>query len=352
MIARFNIGTFTSNAGVDELYVTYDQYGNKFIGFEDIEQRIIMRSNNKDFRTLAPTDVSVAAMSDDVVIEKNNKNIPYSWKKYQFHNDMDKRYRWVNNIKNFNPMLLATRADDNGEYPPETYIMYLAIEYPRYKVLSYFTKYSILNTFNKVDKYNGCTIVFDADEHTNAEDDVIIEIKFFDTVTKVYRVCTITMDGNGNPEMNMRYADGPEVGKLKFLNSKFKSSFRIRIKPKPGSLLTQAYIYPITNPEYSDDQLTIANEKVEKMISEKATEFHPETNFYLIPISEVTTEGENDKPEYNREEIESALEEISEAKCTAITTFGINIPNDLIKKYHIRNIFNYDIATDKIYSKR
>ena len=350
MICRFNIGSFEADKSND-LIITYDQYGNKYFSFEDIEQKINIRANTKAFRNIETSDITCAAMSEDVVIEKNEKNIPYSWKKYQLPKDLDKKYRWANNIKNLNPMFLInnyTKAEDGTEeYSPENYVVYIAIESPRYKILGYYTKYAILNTFTRSDKFTGATIVFTEDEHLAADDDKVIEIKFFDNVTKVYRVCTISIDGNGNPEMDMRYAEGPEVGKLKTLNNRYKFSLKMRIRPLAGSLITQHYIFPVTNSEYeagSDDpEKYIANSEVEKLVSDHFNNNFPEgTEYYMSPIHI----DENGEP--NVEELEAAIGDIVNFKSKVFTTFGVKIPYDLIKKYKIKNVFNYDLETNKI----
>lgn len=348
MICRFNIGSFGTDNN-DELTITYDQYGNKYFSFDDIGQKINIRANTKAFRNVETDQIVCVAMSDDVVIEKNEKNIPYSWKKYQLPNGLDKKYRWANNIKNLNPMFLInnyTRGEDGTEeYSPENYVLYVVVESPRYKILGYYTKYAILNSFVRGDKFTGATIVFTDEEHMNADDDKIIEIKFFDTLTKVYRVCSISIDGNGNPEMVMRYAEGPEAGKLKTLNNRYKLSLKMRVRPLPGSLITQGYIYPITNSEFVEGAAegTFANEEVEKLVGDYfSNNFPADTEYFMTPVH-VNEDGEADT-----EELEAALNEIVDGKCKVVTTFGVKIPHDIIKKYKLKNVFDYDMETSKV----
>lgn len=339
MIYRVDIGKLPNPEAKEEvtLKVTYDKYGNKFFEFEDIRQRIDIRSNVKSLaelesdaitcESLSQADVSNQEVNPDVT---NDKLIPFIGRTYHLPNDADKKYRWVNKRKNMNPMLLTNfKPKDSDDEAPEQYIVYVAIEQPRYKILSYRTGYDILNSFGKKDSHTGCTVVLTDEDIFNAVNDKVIEISFYDSVNKAYKTATVLIDGNGNLEVRVADAYPNEVGKLRTLSKKYKTSLKMRIRPTANKLLTQAFICNDGNDKKLLDIIDEQYGKNEKVLSNT--------------IVHVLSEDDN---------LDYILSEITKQKITAITTVDVEIPLELLKKYKIRNLFEYDMKTGITHSKK
>lgn len=356
MIYKFTIGTTSEDRNLD---VTYDKYGNKFFEFPDIRQKLQIKSNVNSLQMLRKPDIK-SFIKDFEVSERNDISIPFSVEQYKLYKNADKAYKFVNNRKNLKPMLFTNFVPKDAE-ASEYHIVYIAVEQPRYKILTYATDYPILSSFGKTDKYTGCVAVVDSMAHMFAETDTVFKISFFDTESKVYKTASIIIDGNGNPDFRIDDADSNAVAKLKSLNNKYKGSLKIRIRPDENSMLTQVFICKADENgmvEAKGHQIPANTVTIDPTDNDRPSSYNSAVDDYLFErfkdtklkyeITSLT--GETD--EENERILDSYLASLEKDHITAITTIDVDIPIELLKKYSIRNVIALDISTGKSYSRR
>lgn len=358
MFYRVNVGTNNN-----ELNISYDKYGNKWIGFKDLK-KIQIRSNAKALVRLDDRDITVENDASIDVVETAG-TINYGYTAYNLGRS-EGIYKFVNNRKNYKPMLFTNYSSKKGEKSPLQHIIYFTISY-RYKVLLYSTKYEINSTFGKIgtktdEGFGGCTVVVDT-ANRNTENPQVFRVAFFDTVTKVYKILTVNIDNENDMSVELVDASGKEVAKLVSLNQKYNSSLKFRIRPRLNKLMTHVYIcnaddtgmksfekdeYPVNVIEVdpSDDTRPASyNSAIEQFVYD----YHKENGNLKYELACLT--GNTD--EENIDFLDKYLANLASEHITCVTVFeGVKIPNELAKKHNINNIIYYDMETGRSYNKR
>lgn len=351
MIYQVEIG---NNRTIGDLTVTYDKYGNKFVGIKEIFQRLQIKSNAKQLAKLETEDISVVDSGSGVCNDREPIN--YGYKSFKM-GKADGIYKFVLNRKNLKPMLF-TNHHKPDEKAPEQHIVYLTIS-SRFKILVYTSNFEIGATFGK-SEYAGCAVVVDTANKT-ADNNQIIRIGFIDKVTKIYKIATIDIDANNKISVNISDAEGKEVGKLKSLDTKYPGSLKFRIRPNEGKLLTYAYVcaadeagkeafkqdtYPVNIIEVdsSDDvKPTSYNSAVEEVIYN----YHKNNGGLKYELAVLTGDDAE-----NEDFLDKYLGNLVEEHVSAITTIGVNIPTSILKKHKIGSVISYDMETGRSRSKR
>jgi hypothetical protein len=324
MIYHFSIGAYKHyNDAENNATIMKDEHDNSFISLNAINQRIRITSGCHSLQSVTSDDFLISSNSFATV---NDADIlPYMVTKFSLGDALDSEYRWVNNSKNMNPMFISNRKPKDADTKNEQIIAYITLD-PRVKVLSYSTKYSILQTYGKKDYYTGCTIVLNRDDITVGEENVLMTIKFVDTTTHRYKVANISIDEAGKPTMNIEDVVGDEVSKMRFNDRKYKSSLRFRYKTKKKQLLTSYYI---------------CEKYQEQFVRDLVKDLHNPTV--------MTVDTPFDESNSN---VVDLLNTLSENHVKAITTIGVDIPLDVLKKHKIFNVFEYDIEKEILKCKR
>ena len=295
----------------------------KFISLAEINQQLRLNAKFLEKKRITTDDLIIAASRSE-----DGATNPWSASVIRFRSplfeedeiDPNLRLRWANNSKTFAPMLVGGKAQDD-----EDVIIYITLP-TSYKVLGYYSAYSILNTYFIKDVCTGCVIVAKKSDLMQEDHPVIFNCTFFDYSDKTYKTAEINIDAEAN--VSVKYSDVAKAKIKSFAekNAKYKQSMRFRIRSNNGNMITSAFI---TNSESYDE----LKEILDKKVTEKKA-FNP----VIFVINDVNSD----------DDINDALDFVQNDNYKAITLYNISINRDSFKSRKIHNIFNYDKENDTV----
>lgn len=274
-----------------------DSYGNHFIAKEDIRQRI---------RIDGKVDSSIYPELGELTPEWSASNM-------QCYNILPGT-RWANNNRNMNPILIA-----NKDTTKEQIVVYITVS-NNYTITRFNTKHKILQTYHKKNIFQGCAVILtneDKEKNNN-----IISINVYDNRRQQYAVFNITFTDDNKIFVDRKTITNKETRKaMEEQIAKFSNRYMgFKIITKPNDLLTLTYV---TSDKFKDDIV-----KATKDINKPR----------IITINPEQLEDPN-----NMDSIIQMLEkEFENGRIKAITQCGVNLPLDLIRRFKILYVFNYD----------
>lgn len=271
--------------------------GKSFITIDGIRQRIRLHDKIKNLNITTP----ITAYNDRGSF----------CEKYTFNKNM----RWINNNLNMNPMFLLSGKDPKNDY----LVAYITVT-PEFKILSYNTSFSILQTYYSKDKYQGCVVVApmsDVDEHEGWD---LLTINGYNNATGKYesvtfeyseKKCAIDVSNIPITEVTEKYAEK---------DKRYKGSLPFKIMPaKKNTLITSTYVTD------------------EKNYDKVASEYTK--NIKNAVIIKVEQDEINNNPSSVVEKIKT---EIGDKRVRAITQVGVRIPREIYMELHQIFVFDYD----------
>lgn len=313
---------------IQKLTINSDDKKNMCLCFEGIHQRMKVSAKCRKIRNAKIDDFKITTDTYD----------GDSIATYSLGSETDKSYKWVNNRKNMNPLLIKKNILNGTENSDEEeYIMYITLG-SKIKLLSYSTSYDMLQSFYKRDKCYGCVIVLNSNDILHADDDVVITLKYADytqSENPTYKIAKICINGNGQAYLNINNVSLEEYSDLNHINEKYKNSLGFKIKLRSNSyLLTSTYLVDKSHKDY-----------IESLV--KAQDI---SNAKIYVISDEMVDGITDST--IPKELENILNEIRDSHIRAITVAGVNLPLRVYKEYNIVYLFNYDTESQRLFCKR
>lgn len=321
MILHFEIGNDKVNpAKVNVQEVPNPKGTTKYIQLTDINQKLKVNAKFFGKRGFKTEDIiTSAAHSINSDEPWSAAAIMFDPSKFDDDYDPNLRLKWANNSKNFSPMLIGTKVQEDEEV-----IIYITLP-TTYKILGYYSPYSLLSTYFTKDVCNGCTIV--AKRSQVESGDAVFTVMYFDKTDKLLKTATIqnVLAENFTNSVAISVMSGAKYKTYNEKNKKYKSSMRFKIRAATGDMITSAFI---TSSE-SHDEL---NEILSKKSNEKKCTPNP-TIF-------VVTENDDD--------LDNALDFIANDGYKSVTLYNIRVPKDKLTERKIFSIFNYDKENDTV----
>ena len=293
----------------------------KYISIRDIKQKLRLNAKFLEKKKLTNDDI----INTSWFINKPEDGIVWHATKTRFNsanfdenNDPNMKLKWVNNSKNFSPMFIGTKTQTDEEV-----IIYVTIPIT-FKVLGYYSPYSLLNTYFVKDVCTGCTIV--TTKSKLEENGLVFSINYFDKSDNTVKSAVIkdVLNDDLSSSVTMTNVTSNKLPDLEEKNKKFKNSMRFKIRSVDGSMLTSAYI---TTQEKHDELRSILIKKAnEKKCS-------PDVTIFTVD---------------NMETIDDMLDFAASDKYKAITLYEISIPREKLKERKFYNVFNYNSETDSV----
>ena len=235
-----------------------------------------------------------------------------------------------NNFKNMSLSAFEFKGktdDEMMEYLDDS-LVYININTNDYTIINIFPKVDIVQTYTTRDKFKGCVLKFSSTLDTDLLNLHVYDNKE-DEFLNVYINTKDNTDENGNPIIN--------VETTKVTSQKLVNRLRKCINEKPKSKSFRLYYTdsekPRTNTYFTTKENRAICEEYVKGLN---------TDSSLINIIEVDKDFNNID--------ESVFEKIfNTEKIAAVTAIdGLRIPNDILKKYKIAFVFNYNPKTGKL----
>jgi hypothetical protein len=293
-----------------------DDFGNHFIAKDDIHSRI--RIDNK--------------VDDRIYPELGELKPVWASNNMQCYNILSGT-RYVTNNRNMNPVFLNSKEYNDGD---DQIVIYLTVS-NNYAITRFNTSHRILQTYHKINMFQGCAIVLNTKDR--AEDNRIISISVHDRKKNQYSQFNISFmkDDLNKIEIHRKSITNKEqLEAIKEQANKFKNRYMgFKIITKPNDLLTNTYV---TSNKFKADVVN-------------ATKYLNKVNIITIDPEQITTAVEkNDTATLDN--ITEMLQKNFEAnKIKAITQCGVSLPIDMIRKLKLLYVFNYDVK-NKVLSCR
>lgn len=297
----YNVVLGNQNLTPDTWNHITDSYGNHFIAKEDIRQRI--RIDGK--------------VNSNIYPELGELKPEWSASNMQCYNILPGT-KWVNNNRNMNPILIA-----NKDTTKEQIIVYITVS-NNYTITRFNTKHKILQTYHQKDVYQGCAVVLNSADKEKFN--TIISINAYDKKRDQYVAFNVAFTEDNKIYVDRKSITNKETRKnMEEQIAKFNNRYMgFKIITKPNELLTLAYI---TSDKFKDDIVNVTKDI---------------NNPKIVTINPEQLEDPN-----NMDAIIQMLEkEFYNGRIKAITQCGVNLPLDIIRKFKILYVFNYDIKNN------
>ena len=155
---------------------------------------------------------------------------------YQDGQILPKNVKWVNSYKNLNPILFNVNKKEEGY---REHLVYITMD-SSLKLLRFRTFFSILQTYHKVNEYQGCVIVIP--EKSLDPEKPIMELTVKNTENNRYQYIKIYLPDNAEVTIDQQdVRNRKQVNDLRKLDNR-KSHYHFKIKVPKGTLLTNTYI--------------------------------------------------------------------------------------------------------------
>lgn len=308
----YNIVLGNLNLAPDPWKHTIDAHGNHFITKEDLRQNI--RIDGSIEESIYPK----AGDLDPVWVAAN----------MQCYHILPGT-KWINNNRNMNPMLLATKEPKEER---EQIVVYITVS-NNYSIVRFNTNHRILQTYHKKDIFQGCAVVLNNAERT--ADNRIMNISVYDKKKNQYSQFNISFMKD---DLNKIRIDRKAVTNTKILETmkkqveKFSNRYMgFKIITKPAELLTRYYV---TTEKYKNDII-------------KAT-----ANINNVRVITIDNPAQaTDISSFVNDFVSKYQKEFEIERIRSITQCGVNIPLDAIKQLKLLYVFNYNIK-DNVLSCR
>ena len=310
----YNIILGNLNLAPDPWKHTIDEHGNHFIAKEDIRQNIridggVDESNYPKAGDLEPTWAAANMQCYHV--------LPGT--------------KWINNNRNMNPMLLATKEPKEEK---EQIVVYITVS-NNYSIVRFNTNHRILQTYHKKDIFQGCAVVLNNTER-NA-DNRIIAINAYDRKRDQYNQFNIAFMKDDINKIRIERKSITNTNVLETMKTqieKFSNRYMgFKILTKPTELLTRYYV---TTEKYKNDII-------------KATANI--NNVRVITIDNLLDQS-NDSNEFVNKFVSEYQKEFETERIRSITQCGTTIPLEAIKQLKLLYVFNYNMKDNVLSCKK
>lgn len=274
---------------------------NKYIGDTFINQRLRI---DKFIDTDAVTPITNIGSEEHTM---------YRYKVYDVVSGVDTDV--VLNDKTLNPLLLKTKNPNNYG------LAYITFD-PRYKLVDYeLESYDkIISTFHRKDFY-GCAVYFDKEKHTKNVSS-ILTITAVDTTNKSVVNIDVSIDPDSDSSIVVSYYVLPDSDVEPNVRKKKPNRFKLKLNPHK---IPTAFVI-VDN--YDDNNLGVetASARLDEICISKQVQY-VELGDYKI-----------DDPEF----IQYLQDIINDSHYKSVTLADVYMPNAIIKKLGLINVFAYD----------
>lgn len=323
MILHFTLG----DVSVDPTKVGITTFKNdknivtKFISLRDIKQKLRLNAKFLEKRKLTNSDLIVNSFRAMDGPKWTATRIRFNEANFDDNNDPNLKLKWVNNSRNFTPMLIGTKTQENEEV-----IIYVTIPVS-FKILGYYSPYSMLSTYFVKDtdmSMAGCVIV--TTRKQLEENELVFSMNYFDRTDNTIKTATIknVLSEDFAGSVVMSNVTSNKITELEEKNEKFKTSMRFKVRSVDGTMLTTAYV--TTADKHAELESTL-----NKKITEKKCP--PDPTIFVVE---------------DMETVDDVLDFAASGKYKAITLYEINIPREKFKERKFYNVFKYNNATDSV----
>jgi hypothetical protein len=325
MILHFTLG----DVSVDPTKVGITTFKNdknivtKFISLRDIKQKLRLNAKFLEKRKLTNSDLIVHPFR---AVHGSNSlwtatRIRFNEANFDDNNDPNLKLKWVNNSRNFTPMLIGTKTQESEEV-----IIYVTIPVS-FKILGYYSPYSMLSTYFVKDtnmSMAGCVIV--TTRKQLEENELVFSMNYFDRTDNTIKTATIknVLSEDFAGSVVMSNVTSNKITDLEEKNEKFKTSMRFKVRSVDGTMLTTAYVT-------TADKHAELESALNKKIAEKKCP--PDPTIFVVE---------------DMETVDDVLDFAASGKYKAITLYEINIPREKFKERKIYNVFKYNSDTDSV----
>lgn len=323
MILHFTLG----NVAVDPTKVGITTFKNdknivtKFISFKDIKQKLRLNAKFLEKRKLTNNDLIVNPFRSMDGPKWTATRIRFNEANFDDNNDPNLKLKWVNNSRNFTPMLIGTKTQESEEV-----IVYVTIPVS-FKILGYYSPYSMLSTYFVKDanmSMTGCVIV--TTKKQLEENGLVFSMNYFDRTDNTIKTATIknVLSEDFSGSVVMSNVTSNKITDLEEKNEKFKTSMRFKVRSVDGTMLTTAYV--TTADKHAELESTL-----NKKIAEKKCP--PDPTIFVVE---------------DMETVDDVLDFAASGKYKAITLYDISIPREKFKERKFYNVFKYNSETDSV----
>ena len=325
MILHFTLG----DVSVDPTKVGITTFKNdknivtKFISLRDIKQKLRLNAKFLEKRKLTNSDLIIHPFR---AVHGSNSlwtatRIRFNEANFDDNNDPNLKLKWVNNSRNFTPMLIGTKTQESEEV-----IIYVTIPVS-FKILGYYSPYSMLSTYFVKDtnmSMAGCVIV--TTRKQLEENELVFSMNYFDRTDNTIKTATIknVLSEDFAGSVVMSNVTSNKITDLEEKNEKFKTSMRFKVRSVDGTMLTTAYVT-------TSDKHAELESALNKKIAEKKCP--PDPTIFVVE---------------DMETVDDVLDFAASGKYKAITLYEINIPREKFKERKIYNVFKYNSDTDSV----
>lgn len=298
----------------------------KFISLRDIKQKLRLNAKFLEKMKLTNIDLIVnsfrpAAFGAVDGPKWTATRIRFNEANFDDNSDPNLKLKWVNNSRNFTPMLIGTKTQESEEV-----IVYVTIPVS-FKILGYYSPYSMLSTYFVKDanmSMTGCVIVTTIKQLE--ENGLVFSMNYFDRTDNTIKTVTIknVLSEDFSGSVVMSNVTSNKITDLEEKNEKFKTSMRFKVRSVDGTMLTTAYV--TTADKHAELESTL-----NKKIAEKKCP--PDPTIFVVE---------------DMETVDDVLDFAASGKYKAITLYEISIPREKFKERKFYNVFKYNSETDSV----
>lgn len=239
-----------------------------------------------------------------------------------------------NNNKNMSLVVMKQWKNNGTDINPLDQIAYISLMTENYRILDYRLNgnVQIVQTYRKLDKYQGCAIAFNKSILDNSENGELIFIHAKDYSMNRYVTISVVIDKDN--KITVEKCAIEDKGEISSLDSFYKKlvkkngAINFKMTVPEGKLITSTYI---ASPEYSD-------------LADEIASTIPNGRVLVLAEDALTSTYQDDIDELD----EFTKEMIVDARVRAVTTIGIRLPKDFCRKNKILYLFDYNTKTKNV----